>query len=160
MDKAHYQLIHALAALFETKEMITLYERRAAAAPGDVREYRFLASAYAAAGQHERARRAIDAGLELAPDDPTLIAKRGDVKAATGDPDDALADWRRALDLDRSDIGPLYSSAFLLEREGRLDDAIETWRSIVAWNEERGYRLAAEYPKSELERLCQKMRSA
>ena len=157
MDKAHYQLIHALAALFDTDEMIALYERRVAAAPGDPRQYRFLARAYAAAGRHERAREAIDAGLELAPDDRTLIETRGEVKAATGDASGALADWRHALELDSSEIGPLYSSAFLLEREGRLVEAVETWRSIVAWNQERGYQLAAEYPKSELERLSRRI---
>lgn len=152
-DKGHYQLIHALAALFDTEEMIALYERRVAAAPADVREYRFLASAYVAARDYDQALRVIEAGLELAPDDRALIANRGEVKAATGESGGALADWLHALELDNSDIGPLYSSAFLLEREGRLDEALETWRSIVEWNEERRYQLAAEYPKSELERV-------
>jgi tetratricopeptide (TPR) repeat protein len=157
MDKARYQLIQALAALFDTDEMTALYERRVAAAPGDVREYRFLASAYAAAGRYERARATVDTGLELDPDDRILVAMRGDVKAGVGDLEGAIADWRDALEFDNSDIGPLYSIAFLLEREGRLDEALEAWRSIVAWNEQRNERLAAEYPRSELERVRQRI---
>jgi tetratricopeptide (TPR) repeat protein len=152
-DKAHYQLIQALAALFDAHEPIERYERAVEAAPDDVRGYRFLAAALAAAGRHERARAAIDAGLELSPDDAALISMRGEAKAATGDVAGALADWRRALELDTGDISPLFGSAFLLEREGRLDEAIETWVSIVAWNEERGYALSAEFPQSELRRL-------
>jgi len=50
------------------------------------------------------------------------------VRAATGDPDGALADWRRALELDSENISGAYSSAFLLEREGRLEEAAAAWR--------------------------------
>jgi hypothetical protein len=47
----------------------------------------------------------------------------------------------------------VYSSAFLLEREGRPEEAAATWRSIVKWCEHNGANLAAEYPKRELERV-------
>ena len=50
-------------------------------------------------------------------------------------------------------IGGLYMSAFLLEREGRLAEAIDAWRSIIDWNESRGYTLQTIWPKQELERL-------
>lgn len=45
------------------------------------------------------------AGLALAPDDRMLLECRGEVRAATGDPKGALADWRRAVDPDHN-IGP------------------------------------------------------
>jgi tetratricopeptide (TPR) repeat protein len=77
----------------------------------------------------------------------------GEAKAGLGDPDGALADWRRALALAPEDIGTLYSSAFLLDREGRLAEAAEAWRSIIAWNEARGYTLQSDWPKAELSRL-------
>jgi len=78
---------------------------------------------------------------------------RGEAKVGLGDPEGALAEWRRALELEPEDIGALYSSAFLLEREGRLHEAIEAWRSIIAWNELRGYTLQTVWPRQELERL-------
>jgi hypothetical protein len=48
-------------------------------------------------------------------------------------------------------------SAFLLEREGRIDEAIEAWTYILDFNETRGYTLQAEWPRRELERLRGKL---
>ena len=155
-DKPRYQLILARAALLETEQAISLYQERVAAAPDDVREYRFLVSAYLAAHEYHGAAAAVDAGLALAPDDRTLIEARGNVRAATGDPDGALADWRRAVELDPVQIGPLYGSAFLLEREGRLDEAAQAWRAVIAWHEDRGDELHADWPRRELARVLAK----
>ena len=47
----------------------------------------------------------------------------------------------------------MYSSAFLLEREGRLAEAAETWREIIDWSEARGLTLEAVWPKQELHRV-------
>ena len=118
-----------------------------------MRGYRFLASVYLAARDHERAAAVIDAGLDLAPDDRTLIEQRGEVNAARGDVERALADWHRALDPDGHSIGGAYSSAFLLERQGRLEEAIDAWRYILDYNESRGYELQAQWPRRELDRL-------
>src|SRR5436190_13044410 len=132
-DKPHYQLISARAALQEPELAVAIYERRLADSPGEVREHRFLANAYLHTYAYEPAREVVEAGLELAPDDAALVALRGQAKAGLGDGEGALADWRRALRLEPEDIGALYSSAFLLEREGRLAEAAEAWRSIVDW---------------------------
>ena len=124
-----------------------------AQSPDNVREYRFLATAYLGAHAFGRARDAVEAGLALAPEDGPLVAMRGEAKAGLGDPQGALADWTRALELEPEDIGALYSSAFLLEREGRLTEAADAWRSIIEWNESRGFTLQTEWPRHELERL-------
>ena len=152
-DKPHYQVISARAGLQEPELPIATYEQRVARSPDDVREYRFLATAYLRAHAFGRARDTVEAGLALAPDDGPLVAMRGEAKAGLGDPEGALADWRRALELEPEDIGALYSSAFLLEREGRLAEAADAWRSIIAWNTSRGFTLQTAWPKRELERL-------
>jgi tetratricopeptide (TPR) repeat protein len=152
-DKAHYQLISARAGLRELERTVTMYQQHLARSPGDVREHRFLAQAYLAVGAHEKAHRVIEAGLELVPDDSALLAARGEAKAGLGDVDGALADWRRTVDLDPEDISGLYGSAFLLEREGRLEQAAEAWRAMVEWCEARGLTLETEWPKRELQRL-------
>jgi tetratricopeptide (TPR) repeat protein len=118
-----------------------------------VREHRFLARAYLAARAYDDAGRIVDAGLALAPDDAALVEARGEVRAASGDPEGALADWRRALELDDRSISGLYSTAFLLEREGRRAEAASTWEAIIAWNEARGYDLQIVWPREMLERL-------
>lgn len=153
-DKPHWQLIGAYAALREPERAIALYEQRFAASPADLRQRRFLASGYIAGHEYAKAREVIDGGLQLAPDDRAFIEFRGDVRAGTGDPDGALADWRRALELDTENISAAYCTAFLLEREGRINEAVYAWRFIVDWCESRGAELTAEWPKRELERLA------
>jgi len=105
------------------------------------------------AHDYERARKTAEAGLEFAPGDAALVALRGEAKAGLADAEGALADWGRALELDPEDIGPLYSTAFLLERTDRPAEAIAAWQSIVEWNEARALALESEWPKRELERL-------
>jgi tetratricopeptide (TPR) repeat protein len=151
-DKPRYQLIGAQAALGEPEEAIALYTRRLGNSPTDVREHRFLARAYLAARDYAEAGRVIAAGLALAPDDRLLLETRGEVRTATGDPEGALADWRRAVDPE-GNIGPVYSSAFLLERLGRLQEAAAAWQFIIDWCEEHDAPLTAEWPRRELARL-------
>jgi tetratricopeptide (TPR) repeat protein len=152
-DSPHYQLISARAGLREPERVVSIYEERLAANPRGVREHRFLAQAYVAAGAYNKALGTAEAGLELAPDDAALLATRGEAKAGLGEVEGALADWRRALELQPEDIGALYSSAFLLEREGRCAESAAAWQAIVDWNDARGFTLEAVWPKQELERL-------
>jgi tetratricopeptide (TPR) repeat protein len=152
-SKAHYQLIGARAGLLEPEIPISTYERRLAGSPKDLDSHRLLATAYLAAHQYDNARRVIDAGLALAPADAALIESRGEVRAGTGDPGGALDDWRRALELNPENLSSVYSTAFLLERQGRLGEAMEAWRYIIDWSDARGFSRDAEWPKQELERL-------
>lgn len=152
-DKVQYQWIHAKAALGEPEDAITRYRKRAADSPGDVRELRLLSSAYLQARDFSAASDVIATGLALAPGDPKLTYDRGEVKAARGDADGALADWRRAHELDPEDFGPVYMSAFLLEHEGKPTEAAEAWRHILDYAEAHGWELTAIWPRQMLQRL-------
>jgi tetratricopeptide (TPR) repeat protein len=152
-SKAHYQLIGARAGLLEPEIPIGIYERRLAASPNDLDAHRLLATAYLAGHQYANAQRVITDGLALASNDSALIERRGEVRAGTGDPDGAIADWRRALELNPENLSPVYSSAFLMERHGRIEEAMAAWRQIIAWAEARGFYLDTEGPKQELDRL-------
>jgi tetratricopeptide (TPR) repeat protein len=154
-DKPRYQLISARAGLQESELPIVEYEMKLGAAPDQIRWYRLLASAYLSAHEYDRARDVVDRGLALEPDDPMLIESRAESRAGKGDAEGALADWRRALELDPDHIGPLYMSAFLLERIGRRQEAIATWQTIIDWSQARGYELDTLWPKQELTRLQQ-----
>ena len=152
-DKPHYHLIGARAGLREPERVTALYEQRPAAAPRSPRAHRFLAQAYLTARAYIRALEVAEAGLDLAPDEVGLTASRGEARAGLGDVEGALADWRLALELDREDIGALYSSAFLLVHEDRLQEGTEAWQAIIDWNDARNLTLESEWPRRELERL-------
>jgi len=93
-------------------------------------------------------------GLELAAGDARLTYDPGKLKAHRGDADGALADRCRAHELDPENFAPVYSSAFLLEREGRQAEAAEAWRQIVDFATERALELTAAWPRQELQRLA------
>jgi tetratricopeptide (TPR) repeat protein len=149
LDKPHYQLIWARAKLRDGLDQLIERYRN----PKDVREHRFLAQAYLAAGRHADAAEVIEAGLNLAPEDPLLLESRGQIAAAAGDTEAALREWRHVGDVDPDFLGPLYQSAFLLERAGRRAEAIQTWRELIAALESRESTIDAEWPQRELDRL-------
>ena len=152
-DQVRYQWMGAKASLGEPETAVDLHRERVAAAPGNVRELRLLSSAYLAAHDHDAAAEIIAAGLELAPDDAALTYDQGEIKARRRNPQGALADWRRAHELDLENFAPVYSSAFLLEQEGRLVEAAEAWRHIVDSATGRGWELTAAWPRQELQRV-------
>jgi tetratricopeptide (TPR) repeat protein len=154
-QKAHFQLIGAMAALREADSLIPRYEQRVAAAPHDPAGYRLLARVCLAAGDHGRARLAIHAGLGIEPGDAALTELQGDLYAATGRPNDALAAWHRAWTLAPEDYGisMRFSAAFLAERLGRLAEAAGEWRFIVGWCEDHGDTIHTGWPRRELARI-------
>ena len=106
-----------------------------------------------AAHCYQDAQRVIDAGLVLAPGDSALIESRGDVRAGSGDVKGALTDWRRSHEVNPESLSPLYRSAFVLERVGRVDEAVDAWRQIITWAEDCGNAAEADWPKQELAQL-------
>lgn len=82
-----------------------------------------------------------------------LVELRGDVRSRTGDLHGALADWRRAHELNPENLSSIFSSAFALERAGRSQEAMAAWRFIVDWCEGRGFGLDTEWARRELARL-------
>lgn len=152
-DKPHWQLIQATATLGQAGKAIDRYQQQLAEAPADLRAHQFLASAYLHARDYGNAEQVIHAGLELAPDDPTLTEQQGDLFAATGRPGDALACWQRAFTLNPDNLSPRYSTAFLMERQDHLAEAATEWRFIISWCEERGFAITADWPRRELGRL-------
>src|SRR5260370_5454654 len=150
-DKPHYQLIFARSALHESERAIDLYKKRLAAAPDQIREYRFLADAYQRSGALEEAGRVIAAGRKLEPDDDMLLATEAEVLDASRRRAEALAAWRTLNQRDPEDLSPYFMSAFTLEALGRYPAAAAEWRYIISWLEKHDDAVHPTSPSEMLE---------
>jgi tetratricopeptide (TPR) repeat protein len=159
-DKPHYQLIFARAALHESELVIDLYKKRLAAAPDQIREYRFLANSYLRAGALEEAGKVIAAGRKLEPDDDALLAVEAEVLDASGRREEALAAWRRLKDRDSGDLSPYFMSAFTLEALGRYREAAAEWHHIIGWLEAHDMAIHTTWPKEMLAGIEAKLASS
>jgi tetratricopeptide (TPR) repeat protein len=151
--KPRFQLMSALAGLREPHEAIEHYRGQLEAAPDDPKAHLFLATAYLIANQFPEAEEVARGGLALAPDDAHLTNRLGEALAGEGRAEVALEQWARGYSLDPEALDGRYGSAFLLEREGQLTEAIREWRFIAEWSERRGNDLDAEWPRREIARL-------
>ncbi len=155
---ARKRAMMARAALFESNKAIEMYKERIEKYPEDVQEYKYLIKAYLLANQYREAKKVVETALEIKPDDPGLIENYGSVYAGLEEPEKALKYWDKAFELDSENISTRYSTAFLLEREGRLKEAIEQWNLIIKWLTERNYNENVDWPKQEIERIKKKLK--
>jgi len=149
-DKPHYQLIFARSALHESERVIELYKQRLAAAPDQIREYRFLAGAYLRSGALDEAGRVIAAGRTLEPGDDMLLAAEAELLDASGRREEALAAWRTLKQRDPEDLSPYFMSAFTLEALGRYQEAAAEWRYLISWLETHNNTVHTTWPKEML----------
>jgi len=159
-DKPHYQLIFARSALHEGERVIELYKKRLADSPGQIREYRFLASAHLRNGALDEASEVIAAGRKLDPDDDILLAAEAELLDASGRREEALAAWSRLKQRDPDDLSPYYMSAFTLEELGRFNEAAAEWRHIIGWLEAHDDAVHTAWPKEMLEGIEAKIAAA
>ena len=149
-DQAHYQLILAWSALVNSERVIDMYKKRLAAAPDQIREYRFLASAYLLNGAFEEAGQVIAAGRRLKPDDDMLLAAEARLLDSTGRREEALAVWQRLKERDPEGLSSYFMSAFALEALGRYREAAAEWRYIIGWLEAHDDAVHTIWPKEML----------
>jgi predicted Zn-dependent protease len=149
-DKPHHQLILARSALADSEHVINLYKKRLAAAPDQIREYRFLASAYLYNGALDEAGKVISAGRKLEPDDDMLLAAEARLLDASGRREEALAAWTTLKQRDPANLSPYYMSAFTLEALGRYQEAAAEWHYIISWLEAHNQTAHTTWPKEML----------
>jgi tetratricopeptide (TPR) repeat protein len=159
-DQPHYQLIFVRAALHQSDRLIDLYKKRLAAAPDQIREYRFLARAYLATGALEETRKVITAGRKLGPDDDGLLSTEADLLEAEGRREESLAVRHALKARDPGNLSPYYMNAFTLEALGRYEEAATEWRYIIGWLEAHDMALHTAWPKEMLQGMEAKIRAA
>ena len=159
-DKPHNQLILAWSALVDSQHVIDQYKKRLAAAPDQIREYRFLANAYLLNGAYEEAGHVIAAGRRLEPDDDGLLGIEAGLLDSTGRREEALALWQRLKERDPEDLSPYFMSAFALEALGRYQEAAAEWRYIISWLEAHDDAVHTIWPKEMLAGMEAKLAAA
>ena len=71
-------------------------------------------------------------GLRDNPNDPRILQNMAIAFTRTGQPDEAIRQYRRALDLDAGLSGAHYGIAFLLRKRGDTEKAAEHLRAFLA----------------------------
>lgn len=150
-NKLHGDLIQARAHLLENHKSIEFYKKRLEADPTNPMNYSFLIICYQHADQNKEAALIVETALKLFPNDSSLQYFLGEVLSRQGKVEEALAAWERSNELDNTKIDGRFSRAFLLKREGRLQEAAEEWRKIILFLNE--YEFNADWPKQELDKL-------
>lgn len=86
---------------------------------------RILAEAQLNTENLEAARKAIDHALELSGEDSDFLVFRGNVRRLQGELEEAIADLRKAIELDEDEPGPRVELAMALLESGEVEQAFE-----------------------------------
>jgi hypothetical protein len=115
------------------REEIAKLEALYAANP-EGRVFVHLAEALRKAGEHERARIILEEGLGRHPGSASGHVVHGRVLKDLGEAGDAVAAFRRVLDLDSGNLVALRGLGDLALTEGRSADAAELYREVLSRN--------------------------
>jgi arylsulfatase A-like enzyme/Tfp pilus assembly protein PilF len=129
--EANYYAARALAGLGRWRDAAGRYERAVEQLPAYTAAYVGLADAHLAQKRTDLALEAVQRGLKIAPDDPRLVERGGDVARMRGDGAAAASAYERVVSLAPEDalirvkLGELYRDL------GRPADAVRRLREAV-----------------------------
>jgi Flp pilus assembly protein TadD len=134
LDPEDPELRNALGwTLFQTgrtPEAVVEYERALVRKPDGAKTHNNLALALVELGRLEDAADHFEASLAIEPK-AEIYSDLGFTKARLGRPDEALADYRKALELDPDCGSALVNIAVTLVQAGRLDEAEAHYRKAL-----------------------------
>ncbi len=95
-----------------------------------VRSYIALTRLLSQRGEVEEANQVIAQAESKFPSDPAVYEALGDLSTSRGSYDDAVNDFEKALELDKNNIGLLFSRAIALRQARRFDEAARDFDSV------------------------------
>jgi choline-sulfatase len=141
--ESHYYAARALMGLKRWPQAAAHYEGAIKRLPTYTAAYLGLADAHLGDGKTTSALDAVRRGLKVAPDDPRLIEREGDIGRRLGDASLAVRSYERVADLAPRDalirvkLGELYrdmgqpvAAARLLREAIKLDPVASYWNSL------------------------------
>lgn len=158
--KLQYQLIHVRSKIGESHKSIDYYKQKIAADPDDISNYSFLTQSYLYANQLLEAKKVVEAALQVAPRDPSIITCAVELYQRLKDIDKVLKYQQLSLEIDPRNLGVRYIAAFSLEEAGRLEEAAEEWKLLIKSLHEEGYHIEAEWPEGILASIEQRIQDA
>lgn len=156
-DKSYYlaqrYLIALLARNNRNQESINKYEKIIKDEPNNIQHYVALSLAYNFSKDYDKAWHIIESGLKIDANNALLLTFAGDICKCLGKYDDAIAYWDKSFKIDNEIPDNLFSKAFLYRELGEKEKAIEMWKEIIRWLEQRGYDVDVKWANKELENL-------
>jgi len=137
----HFALAQVLFLGGQAKAGAAAVDRALELDPDDVRPLRNRAEFRAATGRLDGARRDCEAYLVLRPDDAVAHYTLGVVHSQAGRPEQAIASYRRAAELDATAVAPRNNLAELLAERGDLDAALAAAQEAFRIAGDNGYVL-------------------
>jgi arylsulfatase A-like enzyme/Tfp pilus assembly protein PilF len=129
--EAHYYAARALMGLKRYREAAKQYEGAIEKLPAYTAAYVGLTEAHLGDGNLAGAREAVSRGMKVAPDDPRLVERGGDVARRAGDVGAAVQAFQRVATLAPKDALIRVKLGELFRDLGRTDDAIRLLREAV-----------------------------
>ncbi|MDJ0835720.1 MAG: tetratricopeptide repeat protein [Acidobacteriota bacterium] len=116
----------------ELEEAMQLLEQAVSVNAGLVEAWNNLGMVYSAMNRTEKALKAFEKALELAPEHTDLINNRAVLAMVRGNPGDALAMLEEARQNKAHDIAVLLNLAQAYQAVGRDAKAVATWKEVLA----------------------------
>lgn len=129
--EAHYYAARACMGLRRWRDAAAQYEQAVQKLPAYTAAYVGLAEAYLGADDLARARTAVDRGLKVAPQDPRLVERGGDIARRAGDAGAAVQAFQRVAELAPRDALIRIKLGELLRDVGRTEEAARAMREAV-----------------------------
>lgn len=129
--KMEFTLGAAYDQLKDTKDAIAAYKRAADLEPGDLQTIDALAQALLTDDQFDAALKQYKDLAEADPENSEALVHIAEIQRREGKYEDALATIRKARKLDPTSLEAGYNEGLLLDVLGRLDEAAQTYQSMV-----------------------------
>ena len=129
--KMEFTLGAAYDQVKDTKDAIAAYQRAADEEPGDLQTIDALAQALLNDDQLDQALKQYKELAEADPENSEALVHIAEIQRRQGKYEDALATVRKARKLDPTSLEAGYNEGILLDVLGRLDEAAQTFQSMV-----------------------------
>jgi tetratricopeptide (TPR) repeat protein len=131
VNRVDLRLSSGTATEGESSQMVSIARLKVPAKARD--RYDKAAHAFAQ-GKFDQAEKAVNESLAIYPDNPEALSLRGLLACRAKDPDAAMKDFQRSIDLDPNYELPYTAMSSIFNSQGKFDEATRTTERAIAIN--------------------------